>query len=249
MPGDPQPETDRPLELPADQPCAPPGASAETPVDAVPPTVMSESLGNAAPFAAPVNDPTLPVPETRMPGPAGWVTSTPAVGGTGQVSASILASLAPNTSAIFTLRVQVSTTAKTGTMIADTATVGPTTWDPNPINNSATVKTTVVVDVTNQLTITPGPIVVNAAGQFVQTVTIKNNGPRLPGPLALVVPDLSAGASLVNATGTTSDGDPFLDILSAAFTLDLGKTLSATLTFAAPNASFSHGPYRVLMGI
>jgi serine/threonine protein kinase len=75
-----------------------------------------------------------------------------------------------------------------------------------------------------------------------QTVTIKNNGPRLQGPLALVVPGLSAAAALVNATDTTSDGDSFLDILSAAFNLDLGKTLSATLTFAAPNASFSHGP-------
>jgi hypothetical protein len=80
-------------------------------------------------------------------------------------------------------------------------------------------------------------------------VLLKNNGPRLQGPLALVVPGLSAGATLVNATGTTSDGDPFLDVLSATFNLDLGKTLSATLTFSAPSASFSHGPFRVLMEI
>ena len=41
MPVDPQSETDRTLELPADRPSAPSGGSAETPVGAVPATVMS----------------------------------------------------------------------------------------------------------------------------------------------------------------------------------------------------------------
>ena len=65
MSGDPQPETDRTLELPADQSSAPP---AETPPGTVPPTVMSESLLNAGPIAVPVNDPTLAVPGTRIGG-------------------------------------------------------------------------------------------------------------------------------------------------------------------------------------
>src|SRR5262245_54720467 len=68
MPGDPQSETDRTLELPADHPSGPPsGASAETPVGAVPPTIPSDSLGNAAP----VNDPTLDLHGTRMPAAGG----------------------------------------------------------------------------------------------------------------------------------------------------------------------------------
>jgi tRNA A-37 threonylcarbamoyl transferase component Bud32 len=67
MPVDPQPETDRTLELPADRSSAPPNKSAETPVDVVPATIASESLASAGQVAAPVNDQTLATPATRMP--------------------------------------------------------------------------------------------------------------------------------------------------------------------------------------
>jgi hypothetical protein len=67
MPVDPQQQTDRTLELPAEQSSAPPGSVPETPVGVVPVTLASESLGNATPPAAPVNDQTLVAPATRMP--------------------------------------------------------------------------------------------------------------------------------------------------------------------------------------
>jgi hypothetical protein len=51
MPVDPQPEFDHTLELPADQPSAPPSGSTETPPGAAPTPVMSESSGNAAPLS------------------------------------------------------------------------------------------------------------------------------------------------------------------------------------------------------
>ncbi|HEY7310781.1 MAG TPA: choice-of-anchor Q domain-containing protein [Gemmataceae bacterium] len=68
---------------------------------------------------------------------AGWSGSDPAAGN-GKVSAWI-ASLPGNASATFTLVVQVNSTTAPGTIIADTASVGPLADDPNPANNSVTV--------------------------------------------------------------------------------------------------------------
>jgi uncharacterized repeat protein (TIGR01451 family) len=79
--------------------------------------------------------------------PSGWSSSAPAVGTSGTVKAWI-ASLAANTSATFTLVVQVNSNAAPGTVISNTASVGPLTGDPNPNNNSVAFTVSVTAPAT-----------------------------------------------------------------------------------------------------
>jgi uncharacterized repeat protein (TIGR01451 family) len=72
--------------------------------------------------------------------PSGWTLTNPSGG---SPATATTASLAPGTSATFTLVVQVNATAAAGTVLSDTATVPPPPRDPKTTNNSATVKTTV----------------------------------------------------------------------------------------------------------
>jgi uncharacterized repeat protein (TIGR01451 family)/CSLREA domain-containing protein len=72
--------------------------------------------------------------------PAGWTSTTPAVGGTGTVT-STNPSLASGASASFTLVVNVGAATAGGTVITNTATVASTTTDPTQGNNSATATT------------------------------------------------------------------------------------------------------------
>jgi uncharacterized repeat protein (TIGR01451 family) len=68
--------------------------------------------------------------------PAGWVSSTPPVGGTGLVTSDI-PSLAVGASATFTLVVQVSPTAAEGTVISNSADVTTTTVESDDTNNTS----------------------------------------------------------------------------------------------------------------
>jgi serine/threonine protein kinase len=90
MPADPQPDTDRTQKIPADQPSAPPGGSAETPAGALPDTIVPESSGRAAPgsaspatvlseasLAAPVDDQTLIAPPRDIPSTVGEGATAP----------------------------------------------------------------------------------------------------------------------------------------------------------------------------
>jgi uncharacterized repeat protein (TIGR01451 family) len=86
--------------------------------------------------------------------PAGWAANTPAVGGTGPISASI-ASLTSGGQAVFTLIVRVAPTSAAGSTIALSSTVSTSANDPNPGNNSngtsATVSSTLVATRTSLL--------------------------------------------------------------------------------------------------
>jgi uncharacterized repeat protein (TIGR01451 family) len=73
--------------------------------------------------------------------PAGWILSTPAVGGTGTVTATFL-SFASNTKASFTLAVKVGT-VPVGTTLTNTATITTTSPQSTSAGKSVTVKTTV----------------------------------------------------------------------------------------------------------
>jgi uncharacterized repeat protein (TIGR01451 family) len=68
--------------------------------------------------------------------PNGWTATTPAAGGTGTVSATIV-SLAANASASFSLAVQVDSSVVSGASIENTASVQSTSTDSNSSNNSA----------------------------------------------------------------------------------------------------------------
>jgi len=73
--------------------------------------------------------------------PTGWTVSSPAVGQTGTVTATDSTDLDSGASATFTLVVQANDTTE-GSVISDTASVGPTTWDDNSSNNSVTLSST-----------------------------------------------------------------------------------------------------------
>ena len=75
--------------------------------------------------------------------PSGWSSSAPAAGSSGGTVSASIASLAANASATFTLVVQVTSGTAPGTVIGNTASVGPVYGDPDPSNNSVSFSTTV----------------------------------------------------------------------------------------------------------
>jgi hypothetical protein len=68
---------------------------------------------------------------------------------------------------------------------------------------------------------------------FVQTITITNTS-ALMGPLELVLTNLSANVQLANASGTDSNGDPYLAVSLPDNTLDVGASITITLEFTDP---------------
>jgi uncharacterized repeat protein (TIGR01451 family) len=185
---------------------------------------------------------------------AGWSSSAPAVGsGTGTVSAWII-SLAAGTSANFTLVVQVNSGTPVGTVISNTASVGPITGDPTPADNSVTLSTTVQpsgpVDVSSDVSLTRSGFHYNLAlHEFVQTITITNtSGSALIGPLALELTNLSSNATLANASGTVN-GNPYIDFVSSSGQLAAGQSITVTLYFKDPTFQSIIYGIKVLQGL
>jgi uncharacterized repeat protein (TIGR01451 family) len=131
-------------------PLALPGANLVSTIAASSGTVLS---GHSAAFVITVtnNGPndaaglafsdTLPAGTTfqSFAAPSDWTCTTPAVGGTGQVSCTA-AALANGSAAQFTLTVGVPCATANGTAITDTASVTSTTLNPNPApQNSASL--------------------------------------------------------------------------------------------------------------
>ena len=155
--------------------------------------------------------------------PAGWSPSTPTVGGTGNITATI-PTLAAGASATFTLVVGVNASA-TGS-ISNTATVSSATTDLNAANNTD-VEVTVVqaVDGTADFGDAPDSYGTVAASSGAQHTL--GSGLRLG---AAVDADAD-GQATANALGddTDADGDDE-DGVSLAASLLAGLTASATVT-------------------
>jgi uncharacterized repeat protein (TIGR01451 family) len=113
----------------------------------------------------------------------GWSCTTPAVGGTGNISCTNAdVPSGANGTATFTVIVQVNPGTPSGTQIADTVSVASGTNDPNLTNNSATAVVLVAAANTAELSITnsgsPNPVTVHFTGGTVTyTVVVKNSGP------------------------------------------------------------------------
>ncbi|MEJ2669577.1 MAG: S8 family serine peptidase, partial [Gammaproteobacteria bacterium] len=61
--------------------------------------------------------------------------------------------------------------------------------------------------------------------QFVQQVTVRNTSEiDISGPVSLVLDDLSHNATLVNSSGTTPDGDPFVTLGTGSDGLSQGES-------------------------
>lgn len=148
--------------------------------------------------------------------PSGWTTSTPTVGGTGTVTAN-LATLAADTTATFTLVVQVNASASSGN-IANNASVT-YTGTANPVSSNLTLNTNVAgstgQDITDQVRMFSTPIFRNpfgGSGSYVQAALfINESGTAINGPVALVLNGLPAGVTVTNADGTYN-GSPYIDI-------------------------------------
>jgi uncharacterized repeat protein (TIGR01451 family) len=129
--------------------------------------------------------------------PAGWTVTTLAAGGTGTVTA-ISPSLASAATRSFTLVVNVNPETSVGGMITNTATIGSSTTDPDPGNNSAT-ETTEVRSPQADLAVTkagfPNPVA--AGGNITYTVAITNAGPDAASHVTLT-DVLPTGTTLVS---------------------------------------------------
>lgn len=108
-------------------------------------------------------------------------------------------------------------------------------------------------DVTKSVKITFLPMrMLTAVGEEVQALTLTNtSGKTLPGPVSLVLDNLTPGASLTltTGTGTTSYAKPSASFYANVGTLAPGKSAKVLLTFTLPAGptSVTYRP-RVLAG-
>jgi hypothetical protein len=88
----------------------------------------------------------------------------------------------------------------------------------------------VVVDVTQQIRYTRSGIVYNRfTGIYTGTITLTNTGTTtILGPIQLVLTGLTPGVTLINASGTTWDGNPYI---TASGPLTSGGSITITLQF------------------
>jgi uncharacterized repeat protein (TIGR01451 family) len=108
--------------------------------------------------------------------PAGWVAVTPAVGGTGPVTATRATLAAGTATQTFTLVVHVGTAVPDGTNLSNTATVSSATTDPTPGNDSATATTLSHTTADLSVTVTDSPDPVRADRLLTYTITVTNGG-------------------------------------------------------------------------
>ncbi|MEV4413035.1 lamin tail domain-containing protein [Catellatospora sp. NPDC049609] len=139
----------------------------------------------------------------------GWALTTPAVGGTGEISAA-KSSVADGEDATFELVVLVDAGA-TGPL-SNTAKVSSTTFDPDLTNNAATATTTVQQQ-SADLAITkadrPDPVI--AGGRLEYDITVSNGGPAAAQNVTFTdaIPANTTFASLtVGSTGWTVSTPP-----------------------------------------
>jgi len=173
---------------------------------------------------------------------AGWSCTAPAIGGTGAINCT-KASMASAESGSFTLAVTV--TASSGSIVSQ-VTGDSDTYDPDPLDNSASATTSVVAPLSADLSLTKTTNATTApAGSTINyTLTLTNAGPNaaanvvvtdvLPASLLFVSITTPSGFSCttpaVGANGT---------ITCNAATLANGATATFTLTVRVASGSTS----------
>jgi hypothetical protein len=111
----------------------------------------------------------------------------------------------------------------------------------------------VIATVTSQFKIALGAVT-KSGKNFVETVTLTNNGSTLIGPLALVLDNLKSGTKLLNASGKTTKvpplGSPFIFVnLGSSHQIASGQQVSVQLSFSAKSASGVGFTPRLLVGV
>jgi uncharacterized repeat protein (TIGR01451 family) len=178
--------------------------------------------------------------------PAGWLCTTPAVNGTGNISCTN-----PNVAALgtgtFTLAVQVNGSTSWGTQIVDVASITSGTSDPNLSNNSAIATNSVTLSTMadDAITNTASSSSVAAGSNITYTQVVTNNGPAAS-PNTTVTENLPANTTFVSASGpagwtctfiTTTTPNSITCSSPTALASGSNATITVVVTVAAATAN------------
>jgi uncharacterized repeat protein (TIGR01451 family) len=173
--------------------------------------------------------------------PTGWAVNTPAPGKSGTVTAADTVNLAPGASATLILVVKATTTTP-GTVITDTASVGPTTRDRSTGNNSVTLSTTLPtgVDIHGQ----PDNTMVGRPISPVTVAVVDAKGNTIPGSTQLVTLAIASGPAGAMLGGTTTVAAVNGVATFRNLTLNVPGTYTLTATGGTLTPDFSN-PFTV----
>jgi uncharacterized repeat protein (TIGR01451 family) len=195
----------------------------------------TQSVTNNGPAAATSVSFTQPTPPNTnfqsITAPVGWTCINPAMGAAGTITCT-LASLAVNTTANFTLVLQVNAGTASGTNIAETETATASNLVPGITSNSATAMVVVAnansADMAIVKTATPTPNV-SEGDLLTYTLVVTNNGPATATNVTVMDPlPSNVGYLSVNTTaGTCSEADGTVTCLFG--TMNNGGTATVTI--------------------
>jgi uncharacterized repeat protein (TIGR01451 family) len=169
---------------------------------------------------------------TSIAAPAGFACTTPAVGSSGTITCST-ASMASGATGTFVLVTSVA--AASGT-VSLTVSVDGDTFDPDPLDNSATATTTVLAPEADlSITKTTNSIEAVQGGEITWSIAVTNSGPSAS--TNVVVTDvLPAGLTFVSATPTQGSCSGTTTVTCTLGTILNGASATITLV-ASVNAS------------
>jgi uncharacterized repeat protein (TIGR01451 family) len=193
-------------------------------------TITATNAGPSTAVAATLAD-TLPPGTTfvSLAAAGGWSCTTPSVGAGGAISCT-LAGFAPATPAVFTLVVALAPTVPNGTVVSNTATVGSSTPDPTPGNNTSTTTGSATASADLVIVKTGPPTAVPGGPNVVFTTVITNNGPS-DAQLVSVADPTPANLGFVPPNA----GDCVTAFPCALGTIPAGGTRTITSTYQIPS--------------
>jgi uncharacterized repeat protein (TIGR01451 family) len=183
--------------------------------------------------------------------PAGWMCNSIAVGGTGTFTCTLNSgqTLAVNATVNFPLVVTVNPGTAAGTIITNSPNISSSVSDPNPANNTATVKTTVASPTQAFLTITktasPEPVDQNT--NLAYTIMVQNAGPAAAQNVVVTdsIPAQVTYSSSFSTAGSCSYSAP--TVTCNLGSLSVGSTAIVTInvtaiTFSSSSVNCPSGP-------
>jgi uncharacterized repeat protein (TIGR01451 family) len=181
--------------------------------------------------------------------PLGWSCTTPLVGAAGTVTCTN--ALASGASATFPLVVKATATDTPGTVISNTASIGPTANDPNTANNTATSTTVVTsptqADVSIVKTASPEPV--NQSTNLTYTLQVTNNGPAVAQGVTVSDP-LPSQITFVNVVATQGTCTQSAGTVSCNIgTLSVGGLASISINVSAATFSSGGTPCATINGV
>jgi uncharacterized repeat protein (TIGR01451 family) len=171
--------------------------------------------------------------------PAGWTCVTPAIGGTGTITCTDSNTLAVNGTANFTLVLQVSSSAPSGTNIAETVTATVSNVVPSLTTNSATALAVVAnansADMAIVKTASPSPTVPQG-DTLTYTLAITNDGPASATNVTVAdtLPSAVTYESVISSVGTCSEADSTVTCLLGTMANAATATVTIVTMAGAP---------------